>query len=228
MPPDVKIRRMIRGFLKMLKTCSPAFSPETDLLLKSKSDIYLIQEIKDGNGDAFRILAERYNYIISGNISKFYPSFRCNSDREDLYQECRIVLYKAAKFYDLMKNAKFSTYANICVKNYLVSLRRKYGSGKRQCDIVPLDEILENEHGKCDRYFAFNDFHSFFETIETLKISFCELSAFERNVLMMYIENKSYKHIAQILNKSVKSIDNAICRIKSKLKPYAEYFVSEY
>jgi RNA polymerase sporulation-specific sigma factor len=120
-----------------------------------------------------------------------------------------------------MKNAKFSTYANICVKNYLVSLCRKHGRSGRRCDFVPLDEIRGSEPGRCDRYFAFSDFYSFLETPGAL-------SELERKVLRMYIENKSYKQMAKILNKSVKSIDNAVCRIKSKLKPYAEYFVSEY
>ena len=222
--------RMIRGFVKMLKSQS-----DTDV-----SDIYLIKEIKNGNGDAFRVLAERYNYIISCNLSKLYASLRfaafCSeSDREDLFQECRIILYKAAKCYDFMKNVKFSTYANICVKNYLVSLRREYGRNKKYCDFVPLDELacVGNEPGKCDSYFDFalGDFYSFIENLEnleTIENTFCALSAFEKRVLMMYIENKCYKHIAGILNKSVKSIDNAVCRIKSKLKPYAKYFISEY
>jgi len=194
------------------------------------SDIYLITEIKNGNGDAFRILAERYNYIISYNLSKLCPSFGSAalspaSEREDLFQECRIILYKAAKYYDSVKNAKFSTYANICVRNYLISLCRKYGRSKKYAgyDFVPLDEIRENEQGKCDRYFAPGE--SDLNESEIFEI--CGLSAFERKVFIMYIENKSYKYIAQALNKNVKSIDNAISRVKSKLKPYAEQLVSE-
>ena len=208
----------------MLEICGPVFAPE-----KPQSDTFLIKEIKNGNGDAFRILAERYNYIISCNISKLYSSFRfaalrSGSDREDLFQECRIILYKAAKYYDCMKNAKFSTYANICVKNHLVSMCRKYNRTGKYAgyDFIPLDEIRENESGRCDKYFAFTDAGSFPETFSDA------LTAYEKQVLMMYIDDRSYKYMAEILNKSVKSIDNAVCRIKSKLKPYAEYFVSEY
>ena len=213
---------------------------ETELKLKSPSDIYLISEVKNGSGDAFRILSERYNYIISYNISKFYASFRLGAlkpkaEREDLFQECRIILYKAAKRYDFKRDAKFSTYSNICVKNYLISLMRKYVRSEKYsgCDFVPLDDIGENESGRYDRYFAFNDLPSFLEALETIKtadkMTFPDnLTALEKKVFMMYIENKSYKYMAEALNKSVKSIDNAVCRVKSKLKPYAEYFVSEY
>ena len=199
--------------------------------LNNQSDVYLINEVRNGSGDAFGILAERYNYIISYNIAKLYSSFKfaalhnaARLEREDLFQECRIVLYKAAKYYDFMKNVKFSTYANICIKNYLASMCRKYKKTGKYAgyDLVPLDETLENEPGICDRYFAFTDENSFPEPI-------CgALTVYEKKVLTMYIENRSYKYMAEILNKSVKSIDNAVCRIKSKLRPYAEYFVSEY
>ena len=205
------------------------------------SDVYLIKEIKNGSGDAFRILAERYNYIISYNLSKLYSpasfssfgslsfsAYHYDSDREDMFQECRIILFKAAKYYDFMKNVKFSTYANVCIKNYLISIRRKFGRIKKHAryDFVPLDEIREDGSesiARYDSYFAFSDFNSFAGT----EVFFDDLSAFEKKVLAMYIENRSYKYMADILNKSVKSIDNAISRIRSKLKPYAEYFISE-
>ena len=206
----------------------------------NQSDVYdadLIREVKNGSGDAFGILAERYNYIILYNLSKLYSSssfrfadLRSDSDKEDLIQECRIILYKAAIYYDFVKNVKFSTYANICIKNYLVSMRRKYGRAKKYAgyDFVPLDEIRGNESEsmvKYDNYFAFGDsFSDFYSLPEALSDA---LSVFEKKVLKMYIENRSYKYMANILNKSVKSIDNAVCRVKSKLKPYAEYFISD-
>ncbi|MCL1858669.1 MAG: sigma-70 family RNA polymerase sigma factor [Oscillospiraceae bacterium] len=222
----------------MLKAYSlpyPQETSETDCKLINQGDLYLIKEVKSGNGDAFRVLSERYNNIISYNISKIYSysvnssskfAFAAlNSDKEDLFQECRIILYKAAKYYDFMKDVKFSTYANICIKNYLVSLCRKYGKTEKYSGyaFISFDEIRENESVKYDRYFDFSDFSSFLSFIN-VNI----LTALEKKVFMMYVENKSYKYMARMLNKSVKSIDNAICRVKSKLKPYAEYFVSEY
>jgi len=221
----------------MLKKSGRPYPAETSELSETtetnaESDIYLIKEVKNGNGDAFKILAERYDYIISHHISKLYSSYSSpkfitlRTDKEDLFQECRIILYKAAKYYDFMREVKFSTYANICIKNYLISLCRKYGKTEKYSayDFIPLDEVRENELA----FFDSVDSVDSIGTLEILKTFYGVLTAFEKKVLMMYIENKSYKHMAQVLNKSVKSIDNAICRIKSKLKPYAEYFVSEY
>ena len=181
------------------------------------SDKILTDKIKSGSKDedeAFRILAEKYENIITYNISKVTIPLGVSkwSDEEDLYQECRIVLYKAAKRYDALKGVKFSTYANVCVKNYLVSFFRKYGSEQAH---ISLDDVPQSELAAFDVY----DFESFFGELGSL---FEVLTSFERQVFLMYIEHNSYKHIAKILNKSVKSVDNAVYRIKNKLKPYAD------
>ena len=181
------------------------------------SDEILTSKIKSGSKDedeAFRILAEKYEGIIAYNLSKVKIPVGVSkwSDEEDLYQECRIVLYKAAKRYDSLKGVKFSTYANVCVRNYLVSFLRKYGGEKAH---MSLDDIPQSELAAFDVY----DFEGFFGELEGL---FEILTSFERQIFMMYIEHNSYKHIAKILNKSVKSVDNAVYRIKNKIKPYAD------
>lgn len=176
-------------------------------------DNVLTDEVKAGSEEAFKFLAEKYDSVITYNLSKVtIPAGAAKwSDKEDLYQECRIVLYKAAKRYNNSKCVKFSTYANACIKNYLASFFRKYGGEEAYAS---LDDIPENELSSYDAY-DFSDFDNMFEI----------LTSFERQVFLMYIEQKSYKHIAEILNKNVKSINNAVCRIKNKLKPYADNFI---
>ena len=198
------------------------------LKLENESDKVLIEEVKAGNEDAFKILAERYGYIIAYNISKFsnmyapasFQKFTAANTKEDLFQECLIVLYKAAKYYDLMKNVKFSTYVNVCVKNYLISFYRKYFGkyGEKNCEMISIEDIPESECGRCDQYFIFGDINII---LRACKI----LTDFEKKVFLLYIERKSYKYIAENLNKSVKSIDNAVYRIKIKLKPYEKSFI---
>jgi RNA polymerase sporulation-specific sigma factor len=185
--------------------------------LNNLNDDVLTSEIKAGSAgseEAFKVLAEKYDSIISYNLSRItIPAGASKwSDKEDLYQECRIVLYKAAKRYDSLKNVKFSTYANACIKNYLASFFRKYGEAETHAS---LEDIPENELSSFDVY-DFSEFDDMFEI----------LTSFERQVFLMYIERKSYKHIAEILNKNVKSIDNAVFRIKNKLKPYADNFIN--
>jgi RNA polymerase sporulation-specific sigma factor len=178
------------------------------------NDNILTDEIKAGSEEAFKILADRYDGVITYNLSRVTVPAGASkwSDKEDLYQECRIVLYKAAKRFDSLKSVKFATYANACVKNYLVSFFRKYGGEEAYAS---LEDIPESELSSFDVY-DFSDFDNMFEI----------LTSFERRVFLLYIEQKSYRHIAEILSKSVKSIDNAVCRIKKKLKPYADNFIN--
>ena len=86
--------------------------------------------------------------------------------------------------------------------------------------MVSIDDIPESEYVICDKYFTVNDLNDFNNAV-VFKI----LTDFERKVFLMYIERRSYKYIAEILNKSVKSIDNAVYRIKIKLKPYAKSII---
>ena len=184
------------------------------------SDEVLTGKIKSGSedeGEAFKILAEKHENIIKYNLSKVTIPAGISkwSDEEDLYQECRIVLYKAAKRYDALKSVKFSTYANVCVKNYLASFFRKYSGEQAH---LSLDDVPQSELAAFDVY----DFDGFFGELGGLGALFEVLTSFERQVFLMYIERNSYKHIAKILNKSVKSVDNAVYRIKNKIKPYAD------
>ena len=174
-------------------------------------DVMLTDGVKAGSEEAFRALAEKYESVIAYGLARVNVPAGASKwfDKEDLYQECRIVLYKAAKRFDGAKNVKFATYATACVRNYLASFFRKYG-GEEAC--ASIEDIPEAELSSFDVY-DFSDFGNMFEI----------LTSFERQVLLLYIERRRYKHIAEILGKSVKSIDNAVCRIKNKLTPYADY-----
>ena len=187
--------------------------------MNGESDEFLTDAVKAGSEEAFRILAEKYEGVITYNLSRVtIPAGASKwSDKEDLYQECRIVLYKAAKRFDVLKRVKFSTYANVCVKNYLTSFFRKYGLVPEISEIS-IEDVPASEVSRLSSYDVY-DFSEFcdFDMFEIL-------TSFERQVFLMYIEQKSYKHIAQILNKSVKSVDNAVYRIKNKLRLYADYF----
>ena len=187
---------------------------------ENESDRFLIEAAKSGNNDAFAALIDRYYGIIDYNLSSFVlrvfhlKSWFDNTERDDLFQECCIIFFKAIKQYDFTFNVKFSTYANTCIKNYLISLYRKYIKNSRYA-FVSLD----------DRY-AVYDTYSISDVAEILdKKILSVLTAYERKVFSLYMQDKSYKNMAEILGKNIKSIDNAVFRIKSKLRQIstAEY-----
>lgn len=198
---------------------------------ENKSDSFLINAIKSGDNDAFSELINRCSGIIDYNLSSFAVRlFRpnClgdNTERDDLFQECCIILFKAAKRYNLDFDVKFSTYANVCIKNYLISLCRKYTKNKNNGYItVSLDDgsVAHKLNMGYAVYANSYDLYGASDSAEIIDakalLSESELTDFEREVCILYLQDESYKNIAKVLGKNVKSVDNAVCRIKSKLK----------
>lgn len=182
-------------------------------------EILLAERTKKGDHDAFLELARGYEKTIrkvsdTPNVS--------NDEKNDLYQEGLIGLYKAALTYDEKSGTSFSTYAGICIKHSIISALRIY-YGKKNYPIrssLPLDSdsdtaeiqglglITQPEMLIIER-----------ESYEALvsKID-SELSRYERKVLKLFLQGMTYGEISERLQTSTKSVDNAIQRIRGKLK----------
>ena len=197
---------------------------------EDKNDIFLIEAVKLGDTDAFSALIERYSGIIEYNLSSFamrvlrLNSWFDNTDKDDLFQECSIIFFKAIKHYDFNFNVKFSTYANVCIKNYLITLYKKYIK-TNSCAFVSLDDVytahkLNAGGDMCVVYdtYSVSDSAGIFDKLNLDKKLTSVLTDYERKVFSLYMQDKSYKAMARILGKDVKSVDNAVSRIKSKLR----------
>ena len=156
--------------------------------------------------------------------------FLTNGDTADLIQEGMIGLYKAFLSYDLESKATFSTYASICIRRQMISAVRTSLSQKN----LPLNQYigigaqggLILDGGEQDLEYTLPSEELSPEervmlverTREIKKRIKATLSAFELEVLGKYLAGASYREIAKSLDKTEKSIDNAITRIKNKLK----------
>lgn len=168
----------------------------------------LITRARDGDEGAFADLVVRYKPLLD-SMARSYKK-RCPNEmysKDDFFQESTLALYSAVMTYKESDSVTFGLYAKICVKNRLVSLLR-YASKKRQKAHVqkqnesdPVQRLLENEDSR-----------------EIEKKVRSVLSDFEWSVFSLYIRNKSYAQIADALNRPEKSIDNAVYRIRTKLK----------
>ena len=192
---------------------------------ENESDNFLIEAVKSGDNNAFSVLVDRYSGIIDYNLSSFaLRVFRLNSwfdntDRDDWFQECCIVFLKAIKRYDFNFDVKFSTYANTCIKNYLISLYRKYIKNNRYVCVSLDDGYVARSLNSGGGAYAVYDTYNISDVAEILdKKVLSALTKYERKVFTLYLQDKSYKNMAKILGKNIKSIDNAICRIKSKFR----------
>lgn len=188
------------------------------------TDEQIISQIKEGDEQALSFLLEKYKDLVNSKVGKY---FIIGAEREDIIQEGMIGLYKAIKGFDSCKQNTFKTFANICVERQLITAIKSSNRQKH----MPLNSYLSLNLS------AYNDDDSS-ELIETFEVDTIEdpldtimkkeyyneiqdvmhkaLSKFEENVLERYMQGESYEMIAKKLDAPVKSIDNAIQRIRKK------------
>ncbi|MBE6701316.1 MAG: sigma-70 family RNA polymerase sigma factor [Ruminococcaceae bacterium] len=186
-----------------------------------KSTVFpLIDLIKSGDHDAFMKLSGEYDKMIRSLIQGYDIS---DSEKDDLYQEGLIGLYKASVTYSKTSDASFSTYAYVCIKHSIISSLRLYYNKKNypvrssvslNNDIVipGLEPVTEPERLIIEK----EDYHLLMAKIDT------SLSSYERDVLKLFLQGKSYAEMSKRLNMTTKSVGNAIQRIRGKLKNLIE------
>ncbi|MBO5736042.1 MAG: sigma-70 family RNA polymerase sigma factor [Clostridia bacterium] len=169
----------------------------------------LIARARLGDGEAFAALVDSYKRLVYWHISHS-ASFVSAADEEDLYQEGLVGLLKAVRTYDGVSSA-FATYASSCICHSVISAARRLR--KQNGDVVPLDdtELVSGSSPESDLLDR--------ESISLLyERVFSQLSGYERSVFELYLSDRSYADIARVMGKTEKSIANAICRIRRKLK----------
>lgn len=193
--------------------------------LGRQTDEELISLYRKGSSAAMEALLERYKQLVKAK-ARYY--FLLGADTEDIIQEGMIGLYKAICNYDSQKQTAFSSFAEVCIKRQMFSAIKSASRHKH----IPLNSYVSlykpvyesaSDMTISDLVSAIDDGNP--ETILIDKESFAKmqedigkiLSSFEWQVLSLYLAGKTYQEIADNLQKEVKSIDNALQRIKKKL-----------
>ena len=173
-----------------------------------------IELARAGDDNAFAKIVEKYEKLLfkmSNDFSKSCPeSLR---DGEDLLQEAKIALYNAVKTYDFSKGITFGAYAKTCIKNSLISCIRKMKSKKRK----RLDEASSGGQDTVSTATISKE-----QKAQILRIAKMHLSYLEYKVFEMYYSGLRASEISKRLGKDVKSVNNAIYRMKSKLSRVVE------
>ena len=183
----------------------------------TKEELEILQNAKDGDQTAINKIFLDNNLLIT-QIAKKY--FVIGGDQEDLIQEGRFGLFKAINIYDPSKCESFPAFAHKIIEREIINAIRKENTGKNQMldesMLVDTEDVLHSEtYPEQDIILQ--------ERFEEIKNNmFSKLSDFERIVFDYYLQEYSYLDIAKILNKSPKTIDNALTRIKLKLASIKE------
>ena len=189
------------------------------------TDEQIISQIKDGDEQALSFLLDKYKDLVNSKVGKY---FIIGAEREDIIQEGMIGLYKAIRGFDHCKQNTFKTFANLCIERQLITAIKSSNRQKH----MPLNSYLSLNTSAYDNDEDGTELIETFEVdtiedpLETImkKESFDEiqktmhksLSKFEEQVLDRYIQGESYEIIAKRLDTPVKSVDNAIQRIRKK------------
>ena len=193
----------------------------------NKTDEELIEVIKSGDKLAFDYLMNRYKELVNIKVSKY---FIVGAEHDDIVQEGLIGLFKAIKSYKPEMKNSFKSFANMCIERQLItaiktSNRQKHAplNSYLSLNISAYDEDESNSDTALIDVFDATLMEDpldmitkkeYYQKIEdTIDKS---LSDFEKKVLNKYINGESYVKIAEDLDTPVKSIDNAIQRIRKK------------
>ena len=191
------------------------------------TDEELISFIKSGDKYAIDFLIEKYKDLVNMKVGKY---FMIGAEKEDIIQEGMIGLFKAIQSYNPDKQNSFKTFANLCIERQLITAIKTSNRQKHQ----PLNSYLSlsssaynnDEEDNDSEMIEFFDSHTTEDPLETLTrreyykrvedAIDTSLSTFEKQVLQRFIKGESYVDIAAKLDSPVKSVDNAIQRIRKK------------
>ena len=192
------------------------------------TDEELIARFRSGDSQVMDYLLEKYKNLVRNKAKSMYI---LGADKEDLIQEGMIGLFKAVRNYDFGRDAAFYTFADLCVSRQMYSAVRASncqkhlslntyislnsapfgedsGGNMALADVMSLGEGRNPEELFLDK-----------ERVAYLEKKIeAELSDFEKEVLDLYLTGMSYSQIAKVLGRDDKSTDNALQRLKAKIR----------
>ena len=197
---------------------------------KHLEDEQLVELVHQGDGDALDFLIHKYQNFVRAKARSY---FLVGADREDIIQEGMIGLYKAVRDFKGDKLSSFKAFAELCITRQMITAiktatRQKHiplnsyvsldkpiyddESDRTLMDVISGTKAMDPEELIVNR-----------EEVDDIEVKMTELlSDLERKVLALYLDGRSYQEISEDLKRHVKSIDNALQRVKRKLEKYLE------
>ena len=208
----------------------PNAQAEARLNFNPASDEEVIRDAKTGDGQALEFLINKYKSFVRAKARTY---FLIGADREDIIQEGMIGLYKAIRDFRGDKLSSFRAFAELCITRQIITAiktatRQKHiplnsyislnkpifdeESDRTLLDVISEESVSDPEEMMINR-----------EEFAGIEVKMGEiLSNLEWQVLSLYLQGRTYQEISVLLHRHVKSIDNALQRVKRKLEKYLE------
>ncbi|XKE51329.1 RNA polymerase sporulation sigma factor SigH [Sutcliffiella horikoshii] len=193
-------------------------------------DEQMVELVHLGDSEALDYLINKYKNFVRAKARSY---FLIGADREDIVQEGMIGLYKAIRDFKEDKLTSFKAFAELCITRQIITAiktatRQKHiplnsyvsldkpiydeESDRTLMDVISGTKVMDPEELIINQ-----------EEFDDIEVKMGELlSDLERKVLALYLDGRSYQEISEDLNRHVKSIDNALQRVKRKLERYLE------
>ncbi len=181
---------------------------------REPTDRELIEGYRAGNDGMAELLLEKYRTYVRIRANAL---FLVGGDVEDLNQEGMIGLFKSIRDYDLSQKTPFSAFARMCINRQMytaieASSRKKHAPLNSYVSLEMSEESLGEAASPESMYIETEEAAALEERFDSV------LSSYEKKVLRLYLQGKRYSEIADELEKSQKSVDNAVQRIRSKIE----------
>ena len=190
------------------------------------SDEQLVRAAQKNDMRAVDMLLSRYKDFVGAKVKTYYL---VGADKDDLFQEGMIGLFKAVRDFDSEKNPSFRAFAGVCVSRRIISAIKSANRQKH----IPLNSYIS-----LDKSFGDDSNDSAYinviqepysenpeaividrENMDQIEYEISKtLSKLELQVLVYYLRGMNYREISELIKKDIKSVDNAIQRIKRKLE----------
>lgn len=193
-------------------------------------DDVLVDLVHNGDSEVLDYLIHKYRNFVRAKARTY---FLIGADKEDIVQEGMIGLYKAIRDFKGDKLSSFKAFAELCITRQIITAiktatRQKHiplnsyvsldrpiyddESDRTLMDVISGAKVLDPEELIINK-----------EEFDDIEIKMADLlSDLERKVLSLYLDGQTYQEISEELNRHVKSIDNALQRVKRKLERYLE------
>jgi RNA polymerase sporulation-specific sigma factor len=194
------------------------------------ADEQIVELVHNGDSEALDYLIHKFKNFVRAKARSY---FLIGADKEDIVQEGMIGLYKAIRDFKEDKLSSFKAFAELCITRQIITAiktatRQKHiplnsyvsldkpiydeESDRTLMDVISGAKVLDPEDLIINQ-----------EEFDQIEVKMAELlSDLERKVLALYLDGQSYQEISEELNRHVKSIDNALQRVKRKLERYLE------
>lgn len=193
--------------------------------LNTLSDEKLVLLSVNGDNEAEEIIFNRYKNYVKSKARTYYL---IGADNDDIVQEGMIGLYKAVRDFNPDKNISFKTFADVCITRQILTAIRTANRNKHtplNASISINAPVFDDDSGatilniiQSTSISNPEELYIIDESLKEIKNEISKkLSGFENTVLEFYLDGLSYVEISEKTDKSIKSIDNALQRIKKKL-----------